>query len=44
VTGGLILKGASASRRTGEWNEDDFDVLARPRPAPYSVIPFGIRF
>jgi len=24
----LILKHASASRSSGEWNEDDFDVLA----------------
>jgi hypothetical protein len=24
----LILKGASASRPSGEWNDDDFDVLA----------------
>jgi hypothetical protein len=24
----LILKRASASRQSGEWNEDDFDVLA----------------
>jgi hypothetical protein len=24
----LILKRASASRRSGEWNEDDYDVLA----------------
>jgi hypothetical protein len=24
----LILKRASASRLSGEWNEDDFDVLA----------------
>jgi hypothetical protein len=24
----LILKRASASRPPGEWNEDDFDVLA----------------
>jgi hypothetical protein len=24
----LILKRASASRPSGEWNEDDFDVLA----------------
>jgi hypothetical protein len=24
----LILKRASASRRSGEWNDDDFDVLA----------------
>jgi hypothetical protein len=24
----LILKRASASRTSGEWNEDDFDVLA----------------
>ena len=24
----LLLKRASASRRSGEWNEDDFDVLA----------------
>jgi hypothetical protein len=25
---GLILKRASASRPSGKWNEDDFDVLA----------------
>src|SRR5262245_66552757 len=25
---GLLLKGASASRPSGEWNEDDYDVLA----------------
>ena len=25
---GLILKRASASRPSGEWNEDDIDVLA----------------
>ena len=24
----LILKRASASRPSGQWNEDDFDVLA----------------
>jgi hypothetical protein len=24
----LILKRASASRTSGEWNDDDFDVLA----------------
>jgi hypothetical protein len=24
----LILKRASSSRRSGEWNDDDFDVLA----------------
>ena len=24
----LILKRASASRASGEWNDDDFDVLA----------------
>jgi hypothetical protein len=24
----LILKRASASRPSGEWNDDDFDVLA----------------
>jgi hypothetical protein len=24
----LILKGASASRPSGEWNDDDYDVLA----------------
>ena len=24
----LVLKRASASRSSGEWNEDDFDVLA----------------
>jgi hypothetical protein len=26
--GALILKRASASRPSGEWNDDDFDVLA----------------
>jgi hypothetical protein len=26
--GALILKRASASRTPGQWNEDDFDVLA----------------
>jgi hypothetical protein len=26
--GKLILKRASASRPSGEWNDDDFDVLA----------------
>jgi hypothetical protein len=39
----LILKRASASRLSGEWNDDDYDVLAdgavvgrifRPTPAP----------
>jgi hypothetical protein len=25
---GLILKRASASRPSGEWNDDDYDVLA----------------
>jgi hypothetical protein len=24
----LVLKRASASRTSGEWNDDDFDVLA----------------
>jgi len=24
----LVLKRAAASRRSGEWNDDDFDVLA----------------
>jgi hypothetical protein len=24
----LVLKGASASRPSGEWNDDDYDVLA----------------
>jgi hypothetical protein len=28
MTGQLILKRASASRPSGEWNDDDFDVLA----------------
>ena len=28
VESGLILKRASASRPSGEWNDDDFDVLA----------------
>ena len=29
----LVLKRASASRPSGEWNDDDFDVLA-PRATP----------
>jgi hypothetical protein len=28
MTGQLILKRASASRLSGEWNDDDYDVLA----------------
>ena len=28
MTGQLILKRASASRPSGEWNDDDYDVLA----------------
>jgi hypothetical protein len=28
VTAQLILKRAAASRSSGEWNDDDFDVLA----------------
>jgi hypothetical protein len=28
VSGQLILKRASLSRASGEWNDDDFDVLA----------------
>ena len=28
----LVLKRASSSRRTGEWNDDDFDVLADGKP------------
>jgi hypothetical protein len=28
MTDALILKRASASRPSGEWNEDDYDVLA----------------
>jgi len=28
VTQQLILKRASASRPSGEWNEDDYDMLA----------------
>jgi hypothetical protein len=33
----LILKRASVSRPSGEWNEDDFDVVARlgHRKAPH---------
>jgi hypothetical protein len=27
----LVLKRASASRPSGEWNDDDFDVLADGR-------------
>jgi hypothetical protein len=28
TVGPLILKRVSASRPSGEWNDDDFDVLA----------------
>jgi hypothetical protein len=36
----LILKRASASRPSGEWNEDDFDVVADgAQPAPSSSHP-----
>jgi hypothetical protein len=31
----LILKRASASRPSGEWNEDDFDVLANSDGATF---------
>src|SRR5262245_16355438 len=31
----LVLKRASASRSSGEWNDDDFDVLARRRRRPH---------
>jgi hypothetical protein len=31
VSGQLILKRAAASRPSGEWNHDDFDVLADGR-------------
>jgi hypothetical protein len=30
----LILKRASASRPSGEWKDDDFDVLANGKVAP----------
>jgi hypothetical protein len=39
----LILKRASTSRPSGEWNDDDFDVLAAGRrredavPAAYTL-------
>lgn len=30
---GLVLKRASASRPSGEWSDDDFDVLANDEVA-----------
>jgi hypothetical protein len=30
----LLLKRASASRPSGQWNDDDFDVLANVRDLP----------
>jgi hypothetical protein len=30
LIGQLILKGASASRPSGVWKDDDYDVLAEP--------------
>jgi hypothetical protein len=32
----LVLKRASASRPSGEWNDDDFDVLADGGPFAYA--------
>jgi len=31
----LILKRAAASRPSGEWNDDDYDVLADGKPRPH---------
>jgi hypothetical protein len=38
----LILKRASASRPSGEWNDDDFDVLADGTVVVAAVYRFGI--
>jgi len=43
----LVLKRASASRSSGEWNDDDFDVLAdgaviAKSRAPLYTDAFGI--
>jgi hypothetical protein len=35
VYSSLVLKRASASRPFGEWNDDDYDVLARWRRRPH---------
>ena len=35
VTQQLILKRASASRPSSDWNDDDFDVLADRAPLPF---------
>jgi len=32
----LVLKRASASRSSGEWNDDDFDVLCGDRSSAAS--------
>jgi len=34
----LVLKRASASRTSGEWNDDDFDVLADGVVVGFSVV------
>jgi len=36
MTAGLILERATASRSSGQWNEDDYDVLEN-RVAPRGV-------
>ena len=50
MPGSLILKRASASRPSGEWNDDDFDVLAdgivvgrimRVAASPVDALAFG---
>jgi hypothetical protein len=38
---GLILKRASVSRPSGEWNDDDFDVI--PNAAAQTRMVFGAR-
>jgi hypothetical protein len=46
VTENLILKRASASRPSGEWNDDDYDVLADGvvvgRIMKAAVVPVGM--
>jgi hypothetical protein len=37
----LILKRASASRPSGEWNDDDFDVLASG--VAVGAVPIAVR-
>jgi hypothetical protein len=37
----LILKRGSASRPSGQWRDDDYDVLEEDSPTPAAPLVFG---